>query len=55
MAAMPEPVVWTFFYYLAPEMAPGPADPAYVERIVAPAKEMGFPDWYVRRLESYRR
>jgi hypothetical protein len=38
--------------YLAPAMATRPADPAY--GIVGPAREMGFPDWYVLRLESFR-
>ena len=40
--------------YLCPEMAPRPADNAYVERIAAPARVLGFPDWYVARLESFR-
>lgn len=38
--------------YLAPVMAPAPPDPAYVERIVAPAREHGFPAWYIERLQS---
>jgi hypothetical protein len=40
--------------YLCPEMAPRPADPAYVERIAGPARDLGFPQWYIARLESYR-
>jgi hypothetical protein len=40
--------------YLCPEMAPRPADPAYVERILRPARDLGFPQWYIARLESYR-
>jgi hypothetical protein len=40
--------------YLCPQMAPRPADNAYVERIVGPAREFGFPEWYVARLESFR-
>ena len=40
--------------YLCPEMAPRPADNAYVERIVGPAREFGFPAWYIARLESFR-
>ena len=39
--------------YLCPEMAPRPADPDYVRRIVGPAREFGFPPWYVGRLESF--
>jgi hypothetical protein len=40
--------------YLCPQMAPRPADNAYVERIVGPAREFGFPAWYIARLESFR-
>lgn len=39
--------------YLAPSLAPVPPDPAYVKRIVTPARELGFPAWYVERLESF--
>jgi hypothetical protein len=39
--------------YICPAMAPRPADPAYVERIVAAAREFGFPKWYIDRLESF--
>ncbi len=40
--------------YICPQMEPRPADPAYVERIVKPARELGFPKWYVERLEGFR-
>jgi hypothetical protein len=40
--------------YLCPDMRPRPAAEDYVERIVGPARAYGFPEWYVRRLESYR-
>jgi hypothetical protein len=40
--------------YLCPEMVSRPADPAYVERIAGPARSLGFPDWYVARIESFR-
>jgi hypothetical protein len=36
-------------------MVERPADPAYVAHIVEPARELGFPSWYVARLESFRR
>jgi hypothetical protein len=39
--------------YLAATMEPRPADPAYVARIVAPARELGFPQWYVERLTGF--
>jgi len=40
--------------YLAPAMEPRPAEPAYVDRIVAPAREHGFPEAYISRLERFR-
>jgi hypothetical protein len=40
--------------YLCPAMTPRPADNAYVERIAGPARDFGFPAWYVARLESFR-
>jgi hypothetical protein len=40
--------------YLAAAMEPRPAAADYVERIAAPARVFGFPEWYVRRIESFR-
>lgn len=40
--------------YIAPAMVPRAPDPAYVDRIVAPAREFGFPEWYVERLDWAR-
>jgi hypothetical protein len=40
--------------YIAPMMTPTPAANDYVDRIVKPAREHGFPDWYVTRLEGFR-
>ena len=40
--------------YIKPEMAPQPAANDYVDRIVGPAREYGFPAWYIERLESFR-
>lgn len=39
--------------YIAPELPPLPAKQDYVERIAAPARAYGFPDWYIERLESF--
>lgn len=39
--------------YLAHEMAPQPAQRDYVERILKPARELGFPSWYVDRVSAY--
>jgi hypothetical protein len=40
--------------YIASNMEERPAAADYVERIVRPAREYGFPDWYIARLESFR-
>jgi hypothetical protein len=40
--------------YLCPQMQPRPAEDDYLERITAPARDYGFPDWYVARIESFR-
>lgn len=40
--------------YLCPAMEPGPAEVAYIDRIVEPGKELGFPASYIERLESFK-
>jgi len=40
--------------YIAENMQESPPDPAYLERILAPAREYGFPAWYLERLASFR-
>jgi cation transport regulator ChaC len=40
--------------YIAPRMDERPAEAAYVDRILQPARELGFPAWYLTRLESFR-
>jgi hypothetical protein len=35
-------------------MEPRPATADYIDRVVTPAKEFGFPGWYIDRLESFR-
>ena len=41
--------------YISHSMKPSPAtDNAYIERIVQPAREFGFPQWYIQRIESFR-
>jgi AIG2 family protein len=40
--------------YLAARMVERGPELAYVERILQPARELGFPSWYVARLESFR-
>jgi hypothetical protein len=40
--------------YIAPASPARPAANEYVDRILAPAREHAFPEWYVKRLESFR-
>jgi hypothetical protein len=40
--------------YIAPAMEPRPAADDYIDRIAGPAREIGFPGWYVRHIESFR-
>ena len=59
---LPEPVLvetpdgqWrAALCYIAPAGDPRPARNDYIDRIVRPAREYGFPDWYIARLESFR-
>ncbi len=39
--------------YIAPSLQEGPASADYVGRIIEPAREYGFPAWYITRLESF--
>jgi len=39
--------------YICPAMVPRPADPDYVQRIARPARQFGFPSWYIERIESF--
>jgi len=40
--------------YIAPSMVPRRPDSQYVDRIVRPGRELGFPAWYIERLERER-
>lgn len=40
--------------YIAPAMERRRPSNDYVDRIVAPAKVHGFPEWYIERLQSFR-
>jgi hypothetical protein len=40
--------------YISPSVAPRAAEAAYVDRILAPARQFGFPAEYIARLESFR-
>ena len=40
--------------YVCPAMVPRPATNEYIDRIVTPAREYGFPSWYLERLENFR-
>jgi hypothetical protein len=39
--------------YICPDMEPRPADPDYVARILGPARQYGFPSWYLDRLARF--
>lgn len=39
--------------YIAPHMQSKPAEREYVDRIVNPAREFRFPDWYIQKLVSF--
>lgn len=40
--------------YIAAPMDSSPATDDYLDRIVKPAREFGFPAWYIERLEGFR-
>ena len=40
--------------YISNRSKQSAADPEYVERIVAPARDYGFPDWYIDHLKSFK-
>jgi len=39
--------------YIASAMEPRPPDRGYVERILRPARDLGFPSWYVEKIERF--
>jgi hypothetical protein len=41
--------------YICPHMEPRPAANDYLERVIGGAKAYGFPDWYLKRLEGFRK
>lgn len=41
--------------YLSHDMQPGVPDPAYVDRILYPAREYGFPADYLEHIESFKK
>lgn len=40
--------------YICNAMETRPAETDYCERIAAPCREYGFPDWYIQRIESFK-
>jgi hypothetical protein len=40
--------------YICSAMEAASAEAGYVERIAAPARQFGFPDWYIKRIERFR-
>lgn len=39
--------------WISPGMDSGTPDPAYVQRIAGPAREYGFPTWYLEHIHSF--
>src|SRR5262249_51445471 len=62
-AYLPEPVLVEMgggllapaLCYIAPTRPPARPAPDYVDWITSPARAYGFPDWYVARLEAFRK
>ena len=40
--------------YISHDLEPGPADPAYMDRILEPARTHGFPGWFLEHIASFR-
>ena len=40
--------------YIDPSPKLAPTDVEYIDRIAGPARALGFPEWYVARIESFR-
>ena len=40
--------------YISHNLAPGRADAPYVDRILKPAQQYGFPDWYLAHIASFK-
>ena len=40
--------------YLNPDMTPAATTDEYLDKITNPARKLGFPDWYIEKLESFR-
>jgi hypothetical protein len=59
---VPEPVIvetaagrtCAALVYVKYDVAYAPAAPDYVDRILAPARQHGFPDWYLEHVERFR-
>jgi hypothetical protein len=39
--------------FIASAMEPHPAQRAYIERILRPARDFAFPSWYVEKIERF--
>lgn len=40
--------------YIVPVMEPKEPTYDYVDKIITPAKELNFPEWYIKRLEDFK-
>ena len=39
--------------YMVPQMPEGPAEAAHIEPLIQSGEELGFPDWYLRKIRSF--
>ncbi len=39
--------------YIVPEMPPGEAEADHVRALLDPATELGFPEWYLKKIRQY--
>lgn len=46
--------LWPALCYISHEMEPAKPSPDYVDRILNPARGYGFPDGYLRHIESFK-
>ncbi len=54
VVSMPNGIHTPALCYISHNMKEGKADPAYIDRILKPAREYGFPAWYLDTIEYFR-
>ena len=54
VVSLPNEIHTPALCYISYDMKSGKAEPAYVDRILVPARNYGFPAWYLDTIESFR-